>query len=391
MTSQSMNVLIVDDQYVNRYLLEKILTGYGFVVFSAEDGQSALEIARSTPLDLIISDILLPKMDGFQFCREIKNDNTLKNIPFVFYTAAYTEKKDQDFAESLGADRYILKPTDPVAFISIIREILSDMPRSETSLKTADITDEQYLSEHNRRIFHQLEKKVIELKDLNKALQISEDRYRNLFEQANDLIILHEIGPHGVPGRILEVNGVACKILGYSREELLKMEVSAIDSPVMKDRYDEIITKLVALNHLTFEGELLSRSGQVIPVEISAHIYPDSDENLSLSIYRDITQRKKAENDLNHALMIINKNLLKMAVLNDRIRNPLAVILSSCELCNGTMKTHVDNAVQSIDDLISQIDSGWIESEKVRNYLYKYYRMQGQEYPPLQDPTLSDE
>lgn len=88
-----MNVLIVDDQYINRYLLEKLLDGYGYSVLSTEDGTQALETLRTEPVDLIISDILLPKMDGFQLCREVKKDPKLSKIPFVFYTAAYTEQK----------------------------------------------------------------------------------------------------------------------------------------------------------------------------------------------------------------------------------------------------------------------------------------------------------
>jgi len=379
-----MNVLIVDDQFANRYLLEQILIGNGFKVFSAKDGIEALEIAKSTPLDLIISDILLPKMDGFQLCREVKSDPLLQQIPFIFYTAAYTEKKDQDFAESLGADRFIIKPTEPEAFISIISELLLNMPSPPgPTEKSSDISDDEYLSEYNRRLFHQLEKKLIELEEMNKALMISEKRYKSLFEQANDPIILHEIAPQGYPGHIMEVNGVACRVLGYSREELLRMNVSDIDSPVMKDQYAEIIRKLIALGHLTFEGEFIGRSKQAIPVEISAHIYPDPQSLLCLSICRDITERKKTEAELIQAFSLIDQNLLKMAILNDKIRNPLTIILSSCDACGGTlkMKEQVCDAVQSIDDLISQIDNGWVESEKVRNYLFKYYKKHACEFP----------
>jgi len=252
-----MNVLVVDDQYVNRYLLEKLLIGNGFSVFSAEDGFEALSIAQNNPLDLIISDIFLPKMDGFQFCREIKSDPLLKKIPFIFYTAAYNEKKDQDFAESLGADRFVVKPVDPAEFITIIKELLSDLPFPD-AVKGSDISDSDYLSEYNRRLFRQLEKKIVELEDLNKALMVSEERYRNLFEQASDAIILHEISIRGVPGRILEANKAACSILEYTHEELLGMQVPDIDSPGGRNRYGEIISKLGILGYLTFEGEHFS-------------------------------------------------------------------------------------------------------------------------------------
>jgi len=377
-----MNILIVDDQYINRYLLEKILTGYGYSVFSAENGYDALEIAERTQLDLIISDILLPKMDGFQFCREIKNNLKLRNIPFVFYTAAYTEKKDQDFAVSLGADRFIIKPTDPVEFITIIRELLSDIPHSpDSTINSQDISNDEFFSEYSRRLFHQLEKKLIEVEEMNKALRVSEERYKNLFEQANDAIFLYEIAPNGMPGHILEVNGVACRTLGYSRDELLLMNFSDIDSPAMKDQLEKIYPKLLTLGHLTFEGEHVARMKQIIPVEINAHLYPDPRSCLCLSICRDITARKKIEVELTHAFHIIDKNLLKMAILNDKIRNPLAIILSSCETCKGNMQEQVNNAVNTIHDMISQIDNGWVESEKVRKYLHKYYKIEEEETP----------
>ncbi len=370
-----MNVLIVDDQYVNRYLLEKLLIGNGFSVFSAEDGLEALEMARNNPLDLIISDILLPKMDGFQFCREIKSDPELRKIPFIFYTAAYTEKKDQDFAESLGADRFVVKPVDPADFITIIRGLLSDLPFPDT-VKEQDISDSDYLSEYNRRLFRQLEKKLVELEDLNKALMVSEERYRNLFDQANDTIILHEITIRGFPGRILEANKAASTLLDYSHEELLGMQVSDIDSPAGRSRYKEIVPKLIALGHLTFEGEHVSKSGKVIPVEINAHLYPDHSSGLCLAISRNISERKKAEAELSCALKAIDQNLYAMSLLNDRIRNPLAIILSSCEMCkNGDMTGRVQDAINAIDDLIIKIDNGWVESETVRNYLKRYYSM----------------
>lgn len=205
---------------------------------------------------------------------------------------------------------------------------------------------------------------------------VSEERYRNLFDQANDTIILHEITVRGFPGRIIEANKAACTLLEYSHEELLGMQVSDIDSPAGKSRYGEIVPKLIALGQLTFEGEHVSRTGKIIPVEINAHLYPDHISGLCLAISRDITERKKAEAELSCALKAIDQNLYSMSLLNDRIRNPLAIILSSCEMCkNGDMTGRVQDAINAIDDLITKIDNGWVESETVRNYLKRYYSM----------------
>ena len=78
-------------------------------------------MARQNPPDLIVSDILMPVMDGFSLCREWKKDERLKGIPFIFYTATYTDDRDRDFALSLGAERFLLKPMDPEDLLEAVR------------------------------------------------------------------------------------------------------------------------------------------------------------------------------------------------------------------------------------------------------------------------------
>ncbi len=98
-----MKILIVDDNKDDREMLLTLLKGSGYEASFSINGKKALDKLYSERFDLIISDILMPVMDGFRLCQECKKDKKLKTIPFVFYTATYVDKKDEEFALSLGA------------------------------------------------------------------------------------------------------------------------------------------------------------------------------------------------------------------------------------------------------------------------------------------------
>ncbi|MEE9618500.1 MAG: response regulator, partial [Anaerolineae bacterium] len=119
-------LLIVDDNEQNLYMLQVLLEGHGHEVVAARDGAEALDKARRDPPDVIIADILMPVMDGFTLCREWKKDPQLQDIPFVFYTATYTDPKDEEFALSLGAERFIVKPAEPDVFMEMVQEVIKN-------------------------------------------------------------------------------------------------------------------------------------------------------------------------------------------------------------------------------------------------------------------------
>ncbi len=166
------HILVVDDIEQNRYMLEFMLRQQGASVETAAHGVEALQKLREQPFHLIISDILMPVMDGYQFCRACKSDPELRDIPFVFYTATYTTDEDRRFALDLGASRFIIKPQEPDKLLAMLEEILVSHRAGALPSVQTTITDEsQMLKRYNHRLIHKLEDKLVELQETNQRLQ----------------------------------------------------------------------------------------------------------------------------------------------------------------------------------------------------------------------------
>ncbi len=165
-------ILIVDDKEENNYLLRAMLQGNGYEVEAASNGSDALLKARNNPPDLIISDILMPVMDGFALCREWRKDLRLKSIPFVFYTATYTDERDEKFALSIGADRFIVKPQEPDVFMEIIRKTTrQSVSQSTVQAKPPEEDESIYLKQYNETLIRKLEDKMEQLEKTNRQLE----------------------------------------------------------------------------------------------------------------------------------------------------------------------------------------------------------------------------
>src|SRR5262245_61965136 len=121
-----MKILIADDSELSRFMLKQSLQKVGNEVILARNGQEALDRVSQEPVDLIISAVMRPQMDGFQLCHALKNNAQLKHIPFVFYSADYVDEKDQAFALQLGAARYLVKTADVDGFVSQLKDLLTD-------------------------------------------------------------------------------------------------------------------------------------------------------------------------------------------------------------------------------------------------------------------------
>jgi signal transduction histidine kinase len=157
-------ILVVDDRAANREFLVTLLGYSGHTLLEACDGVEALELVRTKRPDLVITDILMPKMDGYQFVRELRADHDIANSRVVFYTAMYMEADARRLAAACGVTNIIVKPSEPQEVLRIVAEELE-------ITAPALMPSEEFDRAHLRLLTDTLYHKVEELEVLNTELE----------------------------------------------------------------------------------------------------------------------------------------------------------------------------------------------------------------------------
>ena len=178
-------ILIVDDNEDNLYYLRSLLGGHGYEIDTARHGAEALLKARAVQPDVVVSDLLMPVMDGYTLLRHWKTDQLLRDSPFVVYTATYTDAEDEKLALDLGADGFILKPSEPDVFLSRIGTALKHKATAAPAQRLPVREEEALLKEYSSILIRKLEEKTLQLEATNRSLQ-EDIRARERAEAARD-------------------------------------------------------------------------------------------------------------------------------------------------------------------------------------------------------------
>ena len=162
-----MNLLIVDDHPTNLKLLRAQLEAEGHSVVEAHDGVDALALLECQRVDAVISDILMPCMDGYWLCREIRKHARLHDLPIILYTSTYTTPADENLVRDMGADKYLKSPVSRETIVAALHEVHA-MPHAAPQPKA--LQEVEVLKEYSERMVSKLEQKNTELQAQAEAL-----------------------------------------------------------------------------------------------------------------------------------------------------------------------------------------------------------------------------
>lgn len=291
-------VLVVEDNKLDRTLLGEMLTYKNYVLEVASDGFEALKSAKSSKPDIIISDIMMPVMDGFTLLRELKKDETTKHIPLVFYSAHYVDEKDKELALKLGASGFVFKP---VEFKELINKIESVLGEYETGLVKPEEpsfrTEEEYLKQYSERIIRKLEEKVLELEqetverkwafeELGRALNERE----NFMETIPGIVFAADIN-----GNMVRWNRKLAEVTGLAGNEIMGGHVPELFAEQDRAAITGMVGKVLEEGYAEFEAGIIGKNGALIPYRLTVTALKDESGKINglIGVGIDMTGRRR--------------------------------------------------------------------------------------------------
>lgn len=414
-------ILIVDDIAVNRDFLKTILGYADHRVLEASDGADALEKVRAERPDLVIADILMPTMDGFEFARQLRDDPPIANTSVIFHTAAYHEREARKLAVDCGVFHIMSKPCDPQDILDTVNTalgIVAPLP--------APPSPEQFDREHLRLVTDKLSQKVTELEgvslrlaaliELGQALASEHDPARllqNVCRSAREIIgakysaigLLNEdqetlryvftsgmeaeaaarigaLSPaRGVPGRML-TQREACRLApaDFDAEAIgLPPIHSFLSAPIMTQA--QVYGWLCLAGKLTAEEFSEEDERLIVTLAAQAAIAYENTRRYE-EIQRHSAELEQRVNERTAELRRSNAELEQFSyVASHDLQEPLRMVSSYCQLLGERYKGKLD---EKADQYISYAVDGALRMRELVNDLLEYSRVgtQGKEFEP---------
>ncbi|CAN7442474.1 two-component system response regulator [Duganella sp. LjRoot269] len=280
-------VLIVEDTPASLKLLSDLLTEAGYYVRQAPNGELALWTAQSRPPELILLDIRMPGIDGFEVCRRLKASPELSQVPVIFLSAQHdTDDKVRGFA--LGAVDFIAKPFQAEEILARTDAHVK-LGRAQQALAAERASLEQRVAERTTELealTRSLEKEIEQRRANEEFLRLASQ----VFEATQDAIVVTDR-----EARIVATNPAFTQISGYSAEEVVGQSVALLHAgdPDAKS-FELMVRSMIKTGH--WSGEILARrkNGDIYPGLLSASVVKDDEGHVTnhVAVFMDITERK---------------------------------------------------------------------------------------------------
>ncbi len=348
-------ILVAEDDGNIRTLLEAILTANGYGVDLAADGAEALEKARVSPPDLIISDVMMPEMDGFMFCRSVKADERLKKIPFILYTATNSEKDEVALAGNIGAARFISKPGQLKDLLKSVSEELSKVRAAAPEPPAASPVSAEVDREYLLVLLRKLRAREKELEEAKASLLESEERLKNAQAMAHVGHWELDLRTH-----VLLASEEAFRIYGvdYKSGGLPLETVQAAVLPDCRPGLDQALKKLVSGQGVYNEEFRIIRAktGELRHLHSKAELVrgPGGEPLKVAGILQDITEAKQVQEALRQAQKLDSIGQLSGGIAHD-INNLLGPILGYADFLGKSLQPG-DARLADIGEIVKAAD-----------------------------------
>lgn len=335
-------ILIVDDNPTNLEILFDFLADYEFTVLVAEDGESAIARAEYAPPDLILLDILMPGIDGYETCRRLKANELTKDIPIIFMTAL-SDTVDKVKGLTLGAVDYITKPLQHEEILARI-ELHLKLRNLNKTLQAQNVLLEQEITERKR-----VEE---ELRHNTAKLEEWKNRYEAVIQASGQII--YDWDSHS---NDIFYEGDLEKILGYSPQEMsggLNRFIELIH-PEDKSKFSEEINRVLSTKepfHLEFR--LCRKDGTYMTVENNGYFFLDRTGNIAsmVGFLSDITEKKQLERQFLRAQRLESIGTIAGGIAHD-LNNILTPILAAAQL----LQLKLPNSDERCQQMFKTIES----------------------------------
>ncbi|PLS09697.1 hybrid sensor histidine kinase/response regulator [Neobacillus cucumis] len=324
------NILMVDDLKENLIALEAVLSSPNYHLVTARSGEEALKCILKQDFAVILLDVQMPGLNGFETAKLIKARKKSKNIPIIFITAISQDMEHVLHGYSVGAIDYIFKPFNPEALKRKVEAFVKIHQSHRESLKQTEWKNSMELEEVNLK----LNRTTI---DLNKT--------ETLAKVIGDTL-LDTIVTFDASGMILSINPMVQKMFGYYEEELIGKHLTAI-LPVIKEEVDRMAP--LSIHSLTksatgkiLEGVAIQKNKNRFPVDVQIGKVIIENHSLFVCTIRDVTERKEIEKIKNQQF-----NLLKR-VVEERTLDLLST--------NEKLKEEIKERKKVADDLFVSLE-----------------------------------